>query len=313
MRHLITGGAGFIGSHLAERLLKQGEEVIVLDNLFTSKRGNIEHLLGDHRFEFVRGDVCTPFHFEVDRIWSLACPASPKWYQKNPARTIKTSVMGTVHALELAREVGARLLLTSTSEVYGDPKEHPQMELYNGNVNPIGPRACYDESKRCAETLAVSYAQQYGVSVKIGRLFNCYGPRMAEDDGRVVSTFICQALRAQPITIYGDGRQTRSFIYIDDMIDGLLRLMERGPEAYPVNLGNPTEFTILELWQAIRTIIGGDFTTKHERLPKDDPTRRCPDIEQARHVLDWNPKITLAEGLTATIAYFEEMLNVDIA
>lgn len=304
MRHLVTGGAGFLGSHLCERLLKEGDEVIALDNLFTSRRRNIEALFKYRSFEFVRGDVCDPFHFEVDRIWHLACPASPVHYQRNAVRTVKTSVIGTINALELAREVGARILLTSTSEIYGDPAVHPQPETYNGNVNPVGPRACYDEGKRCAETLATSFAAQYGVEVRIARLFNCYGPKMAADDGRVVSNFITQALRNRPLTVYGEGTQTRSFIYVDDMIEGLTRLMDRGPQASPVNLGNPVEFTVRELGDLVQNLTGRAVGYDSRPLPADDPTRRKPDITLAKRLLDWEPTIPLRDGLQNTIRYF---------
>ncbi len=308
MRHLVTGGAGFIGSHLCERLLAQGDEVICLDNLFTSRMRNLDRLLGRPGFEFVRHDVCEPFHAEVDRVWALACPASPVHYQRNAVRTVKTSVLGTINALELAREVGARLLLTSTSEVYGDPEVHPQIESYHGNVNPIGPRACYDEGKRCAETLVTSFARQYGVEVRIARLFNCYGPRMAIDDGRVVSNFIVQALRNQPLTVYGDGSQTRSFVYVDDMVEGLLRLMDRGPEAAPVNLGNPVEFTIRELGDMVQEITGHRVGYERRPLPQDDPARRKPDITRAISLLDWHPRTVLDEGLKRTVEYFKSAL-----
>ena len=320
MRHLVTGGAGFLGSHLCERLLARGDEVIVLDNLFTSRRKNIEHLFRYHAFEFVRGDVCDKFHFEVDRIWHLACPASPIHYQRNAVRTVKTSVIGTVHALELAREVGARFLLTSTSEIYGDPAVHPQVEGYHGNVNPVGPRACYDEGKRCAETLAASFAAQYGVEVKIARLFNCYGPRMAADDGRVVSNFITQALRGEPLTIYGDGTQTRSFIYVDDMVEGLVRLMDRGPQAVPVNLGNPGEFTIRQLGDLVKEMVSSRVVGRRDPgydqrpLPIDDPTRRRPDITRALQLLGWVPKVELEKGLAETVEYFAgELREVEAA
>jgi UDP-glucuronate decarboxylase len=321
MRHLVTGGAGFVGSHLCDRLIAQGDDVIALDNFFTGNRRNVEHLLSHPRFELVRGDVCDPMHFEVDRIWHLACPASPVHYQRNPARTIETGVLGTLHALELARNVGARVFIASTSEVYGDPTQHPQTEAYWGNVNPIGPRACYDEAKRCGEALAASWAAQYGVEVRIARIFNTYGPRMAENDGRVVSNFICQALRGEPLTVFGDGLQTRSFCYVDDLIEGFLRLMEMkhtptppgadygmrmvttNPAQMPVNLGNPGEFTMKELADLVIASIGGNVV--YRQLPKDDPTRRRPDITRARELLGWEPRIPLAEGLARTIEYFQ--------
>lgn len=310
MRHLVTGGAGFIGSHLCERLLLQNDEVICLDNLFTSRLHNIEHLLGRRKFEFVRHDVCDSFHFEVDRIWSLACPASPVHYQRNAVRTVKTSVMGTINALDLARDVGARLLLTSTSECYGQPEVHPQPETYNGNVNPIGPRACYDESKRCAETLVVSFAQQYGVETRIARLFNTFGPRMAVDDGRVVSNMVVQALRKEPITIYGDGTQTRSFCFVDDTVEALLRLMDCD-DGKPVNIGNPHEFQIGDLAEMVIAQLGGHI--EYRPLPVDDPTRRRPDITRAKTLLGWEPKIQLEEGLKRTIAYFKYAVEPIVA
>lgn len=303
-RILVTGGAGFLGSHLCERLLTQGHSVICLDNLFTGRRANIDHLLDNHRFEFLRHDVNEPFVLEVDQVFHLACPASPVHYQRNPVRTIRTCVQGTLHALELAREVGARLLLASTSEVYGDPTIHPQTETYRGDVNPIGPRACYDEGKRCAEALAVSYARQYDVEVRIARIFNTYGPRMQEDDGRVISNFIVQALRNEPITIYGGGNQTRSFCYVDDLIDALVRFMAADTDATPVNLGNPIETTINEIATMIRTMCGSNVELVRRPLPTDDPARRCPDIARARALLGWSPTVALAVGLERTIADF---------
>lgn len=326
-RILVTGGAGFLGSHICELLLARGHEVIALDNLFTGRRKNIEHLIGRDGFEFVRADVCDPFHFEVDQLFHMACPASPIHYQRNPARTAKTAVMGTVHALECARDAGARILIASTSEVYGDPAMHPQHEGYWGNVNPIGPRACYDEGKRVGETLAVDYARQYGVEVRIARIFNTYGPRMAEQDGRVVSTFICQALRNQPVTIFGDGSQTRSFCYVDDLVDGLLRLMDDDGEqrlihegkselvygntqASPVNLGNPIEFTIAELADQVASIVGRPLKVERRELPIDDPCRRRPNIEKAQRLLDWNPRIPLDTGLRCTVEYFKRQISM---
>lgn len=302
MRHLVTGGAGLVGSHLCEALLAGGDEVTCVDNFFTSCRRNIEHLLEHRRFEFVRHDVCDPFHAEVDRIWALACPASPVHYQRNPTRTVMTSVLGTINALELARTVGARVLLTSTSEVYGDPYVHPQVEIYWGNVNPIGPRACYDEGKRCAETLVTSFAKQYGTSTRIARLFNTYGPRMARDDGRVVSNFVTQALAGQPLTIYGGGLQTRSFAYVDDIVRALILLMELGPEAEPVNVGNPDEFTIRTLAGLIREMIG-DTGVDARSMPVDDPGRRRPDVTKLS-ALGWSPRVGIADGLERTIDYF---------
>jgi UDP-glucuronate decarboxylase len=311
VRHLVTGGAGFIGSHLCDRLLERGDEVICFDNLFTSRRQNIEHLEKNPHFEFVRGDVCYPFHFEVDFVWSLACPASPKYYQQNPTRTIKTGVLGTIHALELAREVGARFLLTSTSEVYGDPLVHPQPEEYWGNVNLTGIRSCYDEAKRCGETLASTYARQYGVDIRIARLFNTYGPRLAASDGRVVSNFIVQALAGEPLTVYGDGTQTRSFCYVDDTVNGLLALMSNETVgANPVNLGNPVETRMWDLADAVLRTVGGPVgAILHMPLPQDDPVRRRPDITRARSILGWEPTTPLAEGLARTVAYFRNLQN----
>lgn len=313
MRHLVTGGAGFIGSHLCDRLLKDPKnEVICLDNLFTSRRTNIESLIHRDRFEFVRHDVCDPFHFEVDQIWHLACPASPVHYQRNSVRTIRTCVEGTTNALELARKVNARIFIASTSEVYGDPLEHPQKESYFGNVNTLGPRSCYDEGKRCAEALAFSYMQQYATDVRIARIFNCYGPRMAVDDGRVVSSFICAALRGEPLPIFGDGQQTRSFIFVENLVDGICRLMKLNHCSLPVNLGNPCEFTIKELAEEVRALFArmfrGDREVKFQylALPKDDPTRRKPDITRAKELLDWDENLfrPLDEGLAITAEYF---------
>jgi UDP-glucuronate decarboxylase len=302
-RVLVTGGAGFLGSHLCERLIASEHEVLCLDNFFTGRRQNVEHLLTLPNFELVRHDVCLPFNAEVDQIYHLACPASPVHYQQNPARTIRTCVQGTLNMLELAREVGARLLIASTSEVYGDPLMHPQRESYWGNVNPIGPRACYDEGKRCAEALAVSFAQQYGVEVRIARIFNTYGPRMLENDGRVVSSFIVQCLRQEPITLFGDGSQTRSFCYVDDLITGFFSLMA-SEESAPVNLGNPIEMTVRALAEQIRSLMGSTAPLLQHPLPVDDPTRRRPDITKAIERLGWRPTIELTEGLERTIAHF---------
>jgi len=302
-RILVTGGAGFLGSHLCDKLLALGHEVVCLDNFFTGRRQNIEPLMDSHRFELVRQDICDPILFEVDEVFHLACPASPVHYQKNPVRTIRTCVQGTLNMLDMCREVGARILIASTSEVYGDPLTHPQVESYWGNVNPIGPRACYDEGKRCAEALTVSYARQYGVPVRIARIFNTYGPRMLENDGRVVSNFICQALRGNPITVFGDGQQTRSFCYVDDLIDGFVRLMNSSEEA-PVNLGNPGEFTMVELAERIRSLTGSRSPLVYQPLPTDDPVRRRPDITRAVEILGWQPTVPLEEGLTRTVADF---------
>ncbi len=307
-RILVTGGAGFVGSHLCERLLQLGHEVVCLDNFFTAQRRNVEHLLDDHRFELVRHDVTQPTVIEVDEIFHLACPASPVHYQRNPVRTINTAVQGTLNMLDMAREVSARILIASTSEIYGDPLEHPQVETYWGHVNPIGPRACYDEGKRCAESLTVSYARQYDVVARIARIFNTYGPRMHEDDGRVVSNFVLQALRGQPITIYGDGSQTRSFCYVSDLIEGFIRLMALQDDPGPVNLGNPRESTIRELAEIVISLVGSRSTLRLDPLPVDDPTRRCPDISKAKRLLGWEPKVALEEGLTKTIAYMREIV-----
>jgi UDP-glucuronate decarboxylase len=302
-RILVTGGAGFLGSHLCERLLEERHEVICLDNFFTGRHVNIEHLLDQRSFEVVRHDICDRIILEVDEVFHLACPASPIHYQRNPVRTIRTCVQGTLNVLDLAREVRARVLIASTSEVYGDPLVHPQVEAYWGNVNPIGPRACYDEGKRCAEALAVSYARQYGVQVRIARIFNTYGPRMLENDGRVVSSFIVQCLRGTPITIFGNGQQTRSFCYVDDLVEAFLRLM-RSNEDDPVNLGNPREFTMLELAERIKAMTNSRSQIVYEPLPKDDPVRRKPDISRAIERLGWQPTIALEQGLERTIAAF---------
>jgi len=310
-RILVTGGSGFLGSHLCERLLGDGHEVVCLDNFFTGTRANVEPLLDNHRFELMRHDVTDPLTMEVDEIFHLACPASPIHYQRNPVRTIRTAVEGTLNMLDLAREAKARILIASTSEVYGDPIEHPQTEAYWGNVNPIGPRACYDEGKRCAEALAVSYARQYAVEVRIARIFNTYGPRMHENDGRVVSNFIVQALRNEPITIYGEGEQTRSFCYATDLIEGFIRLMASPHGADPVNLGNPRESTVRELAELTRRLVGSKSELVKAPLPKDDPTRRKPDISRAQKLLDgWAPTVSLEKGLSATIDDFKRRLAV---
>jgi UDP-glucuronate decarboxylase len=304
MRILITGGAGFLGSHLCERLLSDGHDVLGLDNFFTSSRDNIGHLLPNPRFELIRHDIVQPILLEVDQIYNLACPASPVHYQYNPVKTIKTSVMGTINMLGLAKRVKARVLQASTSEVYGDPTEHPQREDYWGHVNPVGLRSCYDEGKRAAETLCMDYRRQNNVDVRIARIFNTYGPRMALNDGRVVSNLILQALRGEALTIYGDGTQTRSFCYVDDMIEGFIRLMASDYRDGPVNLGNPHEVTILELGQEVGKLVGKDARVEFKPLPSDDPMRRCPDISLARRILNWEPRVPLAEGLGKTIAYF---------
>lgn len=306
---LITGGAGFIGSHLCERLLAAGEEIICLDNFFTGRRENIFHLLDNPRFELIRHDVIEPILLEVDQIYNLACPASPIHYQYNPVKTVKTSVMGTINMLGLAKRVKARILQASTSEVYGDPEVHPQPESYWGCVNPIGIRSCYDESKRLAETLMMDYHRQNRVDTRIARIFNTYGPRMLEDDGRVVSNFIVQALRGEPLTIYGAGEQTRSFCYVDDLVEALIRLMNRDAGHDPINLGNPSEFTIRELAAEVIRICDSTAGIKHLPLPQDDPRQRQPDITRARKLLDWNPTINLREGLERTVAYFKQRLR----
>jgi UDP-glucuronate decarboxylase len=306
MRILITGGAGFLGSHLCDRLIEQGHDVLCLDNFFTGRKKNIEGLLGHPRFELVRHDVIDPFKYEVDRIYNLACPASPPHYQYNPIKTTKTSVMGAINCLGLAKRVKARVFQASTSEVYGDPTVHPQPESYWGNVNPIGRRSCYDEGKRCAETLFFDYYRENGVDIRVVRIFNTYGPRMNPDDGRVVSNFIVQALRGQDITVYGDGSQTRSFCYVDDLIEGFLRLMEQTETVGPVNLGNPGEFTMLELAELVLQKVGGPSKIVYKDLPADDPRQRQPDIALARKYLKWEPKIPLEEGIGKTIEYFRK-------
>lgn len=308
-RILVTGGAGFIGSHLCERLLKEGNEVICLDNYFTGSKSNVLHLMDNPYFELVRHDVTEPYYAEVDQIYNLACPASPIHYQHNAIKTIKTSVMGAINMLGLAKRVNARILQASTSEVYGDPMVHPQMESYWGNVNPIGVRSCYDEGKRCAETLFMDYHRQNAVEVKIIRIFNTYGPRMHREDGRVVSNFIVQALEGKPITIYGDGSQTRSFQYVDDLIDGMIKMMNADKDFIgPVNIGNPGEFTMLQLAQLILEMTGSSSEIQFLPLPNDDPRQRKPDIELAQQVLNWNPTIELKAGLKKTIAYFENVV-----
>jgi UDP-glucuronate decarboxylase len=305
---LVTGGAGFIGSHLCDRLIAAGEEVICLDNFFTGSRENIDHLLDCHRFELVRHDVVDPIRLEVDQIYNLACPASPLHYQFNPVKTVEANVLGTLNALRLAQQTGARILQASTSEVYGDPTVHPQPETYRGNVNPIGPRACYDEGKRVAETLMMDYHRQSGVDIRIARIFNTYGPRMDEADGRVVSNFIVQTLRGEPLTLYGSGGQTRSFCYVDDLVEALIRLMNTDSVHEPVNLGDPHEFTIAELAREIVQLCGASNEILHRVLPEDDPAQRCPDIARARLLLNWSPTVELREGLKLTIADFRTRL-----
>lgn len=308
MRILITGGAGFLGSHLSKRLLKEGHEVICMDNFFTGRKRNILALVENSNFEMMRHDVTDPFKVECDQIYNLACPASPVHYQYNAIKTIKTSVMGAINCLGLAKRVNARVFQASTSEVYGDPSVHPQPEAYWGNVNPIGIRSCYDEGKRCAETLFMDYRRQNGVDVRIARIFNTYGPNMCPDDGRVVSNFIVQALQGHDITVYGEGEQTRSFCYCDDLIEGFIRMMNQDETIGPMNIGNPREFTILELAEKVINLTGSQSKIIHEALPSDDPKQRQPDITQARQVLDWEPKYSLDEGLKPTIAYFDKLL-----
>ena len=310
MRILITGGAGFLGSHLSERLLDQGHDVLCLDNFFTGRRRNVEHLLEKRRFELLRHDVVDPFKAEVDRIFNLACPASPVHYQYNPIKTTKTSVMGAINCLGLAKRVQARILQASTSEVYGDPDVHPQPESYRGNVNPIGPRACYDEGKRCAETLFFDYHRENGVDIRVIRIFNTYGPRMCPDDGRVVSNFIVQALTGEDITLYGDGSQTRSFCYVDDLVEGMIRIMEQEKSVGPINLGNPSEFTIRQLAEKVLEKTSSSSRLIEEPLPEDDPTQRRPDISLVKSLTDWTPQIELDEGLDKTIAYFKKTLSL---
>ena len=311
MRILVTGGAGFIGSHLCERLINEGQEVICLDNFFTGSRQNVLHLLDNHNFELIRHDVTQPILLEVDQIYNLACPASPIHYQYNPVKTVKTSVMGMINMLGMAKRVKARILQASTSEVYGDPEIHPQPETYWGNVNPIGLRSCYDEGKRIAETLMMDYHRQNKVDTRIIRIFNTYGPKMHPNDGRVVSNFIVQALRGEDLTIYGSGEQTRSFCYVDDLVEGFIRLMntEADDIHLPVNVGNPGEFTMNELADEVAKAVGKDIKIKHLPLPQDDPKQRKPDIARANKLLGWQPTINLAEGLKKTVPYFAERID----
>lgn len=307
-RILVTGGAGFIGSNLCDELIRQGHDVLCVDNLFSGSRDNIRHLLGHPYFEFIRHDMIHPFFAEVDMIYHLACPASPLHYQHNPIKTIKTNVMGTIHMLGLAKRVRARILLASTSEVYGNPTLHPQREDYWGNVNPIGLRSCYDEGKRVAETLMMDYHRQNGVDIRIVRIFNTYGPRMAINDGRVISNFIVQALKGEDLTVYGDGSQTRSFCYVSDMVEGIIKMAETEGLTGPVNLGNPKDSTILEIAQKILLIAGSRSPIVFRPLPSDDPARRCPDVTLAREKLAWNPRVSLDEGLQKTVEYFRRKI-----
>ena len=309
-RVLVTGGAGFLGSHLCDRLVEAGNEVVCVDNYFTGRRGNVAHLLDKPNFELIRHDVTFPLYIEVDEIYNLACPASPVHYQHDPVQTTKTSVIGAINMLGLAKRTGARVFQASTSEVYGDPDVHPQPESYWGNVNPIGPRSCYDEGKRCAETLFFDYHRQHNLDIKVVRIFNTYGPRMHPKDGRVVSNFIVQALKGEDITIFGEGTQTRSFCYCQDLIDGFLALMSSPKDVIgPMNLGNPGEFTMIELAEAVLELTGSTSKLVHHPLPQDDPKQRRPDISQAKSVLGWEPTVALKEGLTHTIAYFEKLVR----
>ena len=309
-RALVSGGSGFLGSHLCDRLLGRGQEVLCVDNLFTGQKRNVAHLHGNPKFEFLRHDVTFPLFVEVDQIWNLACPASPVHYQHDPVQTTKTSVHGAINMLGLAKRIGAKILQASTSEVYGDPAVHPQTEDYWGNVNPIGPRSCYDEGKRCAETLFFDYWRQHQLRIKVLRIFNTYGPRMHPNDGRVVSNFIVQALRGQDITIYGDGSQTRSFCYVDDLIEGMIRLMDSPDDVTgPINVGNPGEFTMIELAENVLRLTGSRSKLVRMPLPADDPKQRKPDITKANNVLGWEPKVQLEDGLKETIAYFKKLLE----
>ena len=308
-RVMVTGGAGFLGSHLCERLVNEGDDVLCVDNYFTGRKDNVAHLLGHPRFEAMRHDVTFPLYVEVDEIYNLACPASPVHYQFDPVQTTKTSVIGAINMLGLAKRVGAKILQASTSEVYGDPTVHPQTEDYRGNVNPLGPRACYDEGKRCAETLFFDYHRQHDVAIKVVRIFNTYGPRMHPNDGRVVSNFIVQALRGEDITLYGDGMQTRAFCFVDDLIEGFIRMMATGPEfTGPVNIGNPHEIPVKELAERVIRLTGAPSRIVYRPLPMDDPLQRCPDIALARSVLGWQPTVDLDTGLDRTASYFRDLL-----
>jgi UDP-glucuronate decarboxylase len=305
---LVTGGAGFLGSHLCDRLIERGDEVICVDNFFTGTKENVRHLIGHPRFELIRHDIVHPLYVEADRIFNLACPASPQAYQFNPIKTIKTSTVGMVNVMGLAKRCNARVLHASTSEVYGDPLVHPQTEDYWGHVNPIGPRSCYDEGKRIAESLMMNYHEAHGVEIRIIRIFNTYGPRMAPDDGRVVSNFIMQALKGEDITVYGDGLQTRSFCYCDDLIAGMMKLMDQNDHTGPINIGNPVENTMLELAEAVIKVTGSKSKIVHHPLPKDDPKKRCPDITRAKTCLGWEPKVPLAQGLKTTMEWYRDRL-----
>jgi UDP-glucuronate decarboxylase len=303
---LVTGGAGFLGSHLCERLIDRGDDVICVDNFFSGRKQNIEHLIGNKRFELVRHDIVHPLYIEAQQIYNLACPASPVAYQYNPIKTIKTSTVGMVNMLGLAKRCRARLLHTSTSEVYGDPEVHPQKEDYWGHVNPLGPRSCYDEGKRVAESLCMNYHLAHGVEIRIVRIFNTYGPRMDPNDGRVVSNFIMQALRGESLTVYGEGQQTRSFCYVDDLVEGLIRMMDQDNDIGPVNIGNPVENTMIELAQAVLDVTGSKSQIGRAPLPQDDPKQRCPDISKAKRVLNWEPKVDLRTGLSRAVDYYRK-------
>jgi len=306
---LVTGGAGFLGSHLCEKLVMQGHHVLCVDNYFTGSKSNVEHLLAYKNFEIIRQDICFPLYVEVDEIYNLACPASPKYYQKDPIQTTKTSILGAYNMLGLAKRTGAKILQTSTSEIYGDPQVHPQPETYWGNVNPIGVRSCYDEGKRAAETLFFDYHRQHGVKIKVVRIFNTYGPRMAKDDGRVVSNFINQAIRNEPITVYGNGEQTRSFCYVDDLVNGLIAMMESGDDVIgPINLGNPTEFTMIDLAKKVIEFTGSQSKIINMPLPQDDPKQRRPNISRAKELLNWEPSFDFDIGIKSTIKYFQSLL-----
>jgi UDP-glucuronate decarboxylase len=308
-RVVVTGGAGFLGSHICERLVQHGDDVLCVDNYFTGRKDNIAHLIGDPHFEPMRHDITFPLYVEVDEIYNLACPASPVHYQYDPVQTTKTSVLGAINMLGLAKRIGAKVLQASTSEVYGDPTIHPQTEDYRGNVNPLGPRACYDEGKRCAETLFFDYFRQHRTRIKVARIFNTYGPRMHPNDGRVVSNFVMQALRGEDITLYGDGSQTRAFCYVDDMVDGFVRLMATGDDITgPINLGNPHEVAVIDLAELVIRLTGSRSRIVHRKLPQDDPVQRCPDIMRSRTELAWEPRVALEDGLSRTIAYFKRML-----
>lgn len=310
---LVTGGAGFLGSHLCDRLIQLGKNVICLDNFFTGSKQNIAHLMGHPRFELMRHDIVHPIYLEASEIYNLACPASPVAYQYNPIKTIKTSTVGMVNVLGLAKRCRAKVLHASTSEVYGDPAVHPQVEEYWGHVNPLGPRSCYDEGKRIAESLCMNYHQAHQVPIRIVRIFNTYGPRMDPNDGRVISNFINQALRGEPLTIYGNGEQTRSFCYVDDLIDGFLKMMEQDETTGPINLGNPVENSMLELAEAVLQVVDSDSQLEYEALPTDDPRQRCPDITKARNLLQWEPQVSLKEGLAKTVAYYQDLMKQETA